>query len=124
MIDSLDTDNVIKCKETNNDLTIYLQAFQHWFRENLRLELGFTTFLMFELYCLKTNAMFIRSAFLRVGSNVHGSPILCLLFEKLKNKQTTTNSVALVRKRTVPTERPTFAGRGCYVVSATDSHGR
>jgi hypothetical protein len=40
------------------------------------------------------------------------------------------NSVALVRKRTIPTERPplseklvpTFAGRGCYVVSATDSH--
>jgi hypothetical protein len=42
------------------------------------------------------------------------------------------NSVALVRKRTIPTERlaavgevvPNFAGRGCYVVSATDSHGR
>jgi hypothetical protein len=44
------------------------------------------------------------------------------------------NSVASVRKRTIPTERPplsavgevvpTFAGRECYVVSATDSHGR
>jgi hypothetical protein len=41
--------------------------------------------------------------------------------------------MALVRKRTIPTERqplvgevlvPTFAGRGCCVVSATDSHGR
>jgi hypothetical protein len=42
------------------------------------------------------------------------------------------NSVALVRERTIPTERPplvgevvpTFADRGCCVVSATDSHGR
>jgi hypothetical protein len=42
------------------------------------------------------------------------------------------NSVALVRERTMPTERPplvgevvpTFADRGCCVVSATDSHGR
>jgi hypothetical protein len=40
--------------------------------------------------------------------------------------------VALVRERTMPTERPplvrevvpTFADRGCRVVSATDSHGR
>jgi hypothetical protein len=41
------------------------------------------------------------------------------------------NSVALVRERTIPTERPplvgevlvlTFADRGCRVVSATDSH--
>jgi hypothetical protein len=42
------------------------------------------------------------------------------------------NSVALIRERTMPTERPplvgevmpTFADRGCRVVSATDSHGR
>jgi hypothetical protein len=42
------------------------------------------------------------------------------------------NSVALVRKRTIPTERPqlvgevvpTFADRRCRVVSATNSHGR
>jgi hypothetical protein len=42
------------------------------------------------------------------------------------------NSVALVRERTMPTERSplvgevvqTFADRGCRVVSATDSHGR
>jgi hypothetical protein len=42
------------------------------------------------------------------------------------------NSVALVRARTMPTERPplvgevvpTFADRGCRVVSATDPHGR
>jgi hypothetical protein len=41
------------------------------------------------------------------------------------------NSVALVFERTMPTERPplvgevvpTFADRGCGVVSATDSHG-
>jgi hypothetical protein len=44
----------------------------------------------------------------------------------------TFNSVALVRERTMPTERPqlvgevvpTFADRRCCVVSATDSHGR
>jgi hypothetical protein len=42
------------------------------------------------------------------------------------------NSVALVRERNIPTERPplvgkvsaTFADRGCRVVSATDSHCR
>jgi hypothetical protein len=42
------------------------------------------------------------------------------------------NSVALVRERTIPTERPpfvgevvpTFADRGCRVVSATDSPDR
>jgi hypothetical protein len=42
------------------------------------------------------------------------------------------NSVALVRERTMPTERPplvgevvpNFADGGCRVVSATDSHGR
>jgi hypothetical protein len=42
------------------------------------------------------------------------------------------NSVALVRERTMPTERPpligevvrTFADRGCRVVSATDTPGR
>jgi hypothetical protein len=42
------------------------------------------------------------------------------------------NSVALDRERTMPTERPplvgevvpTFADRGCCVVSATDFHGR
>jgi hypothetical protein len=47
---------------------------------------------------------------------------------KIKTKP---NSVALVRERTMPTERPplvgevgpTFADRGCCVVSATDSHG-
>jgi hypothetical protein len=42
------------------------------------------------------------------------------------------NFVALVRERTIPTERPPLAGevvpifadRGCCVVSATDSHDR
>jgi hypothetical protein len=42
------------------------------------------------------------------------------------------NSVALIRKRTIPAERrllsaklvPDFADRGCRVVSATDPHGR
>jgi hypothetical protein len=42
------------------------------------------------------------------------------------------NSVALVRKRTIPTERPPlvgqvsvkFADRECRVVSTTDPHGR
>jgi hypothetical protein len=49
--------------------------------------------------------------------------------EQTNNK---TNSVALVRERTIPTERPplvgevsaTFADRGCRVVSATNSYGR
>jgi hypothetical protein len=42
-----------------------------------------------------------------------------------------TNSLALVRNRTIPSDRrlsaklvPTFADRGCRVVSATDPHGR
>jgi hypothetical protein len=42
------------------------------------------------------------------------------------------NSVAFVRERTMPTERPpiigeivpTFADKGCRVVSATESYGR
>jgi hypothetical protein len=45
---------------------------------------------------------------------------------------TTTNSVALVSKRTMPSEQPplvvelvpTFADRECRVVNATDPHGR
>ena len=45
----------------------------------------------------------------------------------------TKNSVALVRERTIPTERPPPVGEvsanflrieGCHVVSATDPHGR
>jgi hypothetical protein len=47
----------------------------------------------------------------------------------LKNK---INSVALVRERTIPTERPllvgkvnaTFADGGCHVVSAADPYDR
>jgi hypothetical protein len=46
--------------------------------------------------------------------------------------RTKLNSVVSVRERTMPTERPpivgevtpTFADRGCRVVSSTDSHGR
>jgi hypothetical protein len=45
--------------------------------------------------------------------------------------KTKLNSVALVRERTVPSDRrlsaklvPTFTERGCRVVSATDPHGR
>ena len=43
------------------------------------------------------------------------------------------NSVALIRERTIPTERPPPVGEvsanflrmeGCHVVSATDPHGR
>jgi hypothetical protein len=48
------------------------------------------------------------------------------------NVKTKLNSVALVRERTMPTERPplvgevvpTFADKGRRVVSSTDSHGR
>jgi hypothetical protein len=55
------------------------------------------------------------------------------LFSGLQtSKKTKLNSVALVRKRTIPAERPplvgklvpTFADRGCRVISATDSHDR
>ena len=47
--------------------------------------------------------------------------------------KTKLNSVALVRERTIPTERPPPVGEvsanflrieGCHVVSATDPHGR
>ena len=49
------------------------------------------------------------------------------------DKKKQTNSVALVRERTIPTERPPPVGEvsanflrieGCHVVSATDPHGR
>jgi hypothetical protein len=49
------------------------------------------------------------------------------------NKYIKLNSVALVRERTIPTERPPPVGEvsanflrieGCHVVSATDPHGR
>jgi hypothetical protein len=55
--------------------------------------------------------------------------VYCMSVNKLKQ----TNSVALVRERTIPTERPPPVGEvsanflrieGCYVVSATDPHGR
>jgi histidinol phosphatase-like PHP family hydrolase len=54
--------------------------------------------------------------------------LFCPIYRVYINK----NSVALVRKRTIPTERPplvgevviTFVDRGCRMVSATDSHGR
>jgi hypothetical protein len=49
----------------------------------------------------------------------------------LRSVLTKLNSVVIVRKGTVPTEQPplvgavpNFAGRGCCVVSATNSHGR
>jgi hypothetical protein len=50
----------------------------------------------------------------------------------IKESKTKLNSVALVRERTMPTERrpfvgevvPTFADRGCCVVRATDPPGR
>jgi hypothetical protein len=42
-----------------------------------------------------------------------------------KTKKKRTNSVALVRERTIQTERPqTFADRGCCVVSTTDPYDR
>jgi hypothetical protein len=45
----------------------------------------------------------------------------------LQNKRTKTKSVALVRKRTIPTDvevSAEFVDSGCRVVSATDPHGR
>jgi hypothetical protein len=47
-------------------------------------------------------------------------------------RETKTNSVALVRERTMPTERPPFVGivsanfadEGCHMVSVTDPCGR
>jgi hypothetical protein len=51
--------------------------------------------------------------------------------DKEEKHKTKLNSVALVRERTIPTDRrllakimPTFADRGCRVVSAAESHGR
>jgi hypothetical protein len=50
---------------------------------------------------------------------------------KINKKKLKKNSVALVRKRTKPSDRrlsaklvPTFAFKLCRVVSATDPHGR
>jgi hypothetical protein len=51
---------------------------------------------------------------------------------RVPRTKTKPKSMALVRERTIPTERPsllgevvpTFADRRCRVVSATDSHGR
>jgi CBS-domain-containing membrane protein len=52
-------------------------------------------------------------------------------FEKLDNKtKNKTNSMVRVRERTIPTDRlsakwlPTFADKGCHVVSVTDPYGR
>jgi hypothetical protein len=70
------------------------------------------------------------------GSETSSSGLLRILhqdkYRRYHNKTKTTNSVALVRKRTIPTERPplsaklvpTLADRGCLVVSATNPHGR
>jgi hypothetical protein len=51
---------------------------------------------------------------------------------EIKKKKLKLNSVALVRKRTIPTERPplvgevsaNFYGERCRVFSATDPHNR
>jgi hypothetical protein len=57
----------------------------------------------------------------------HIKAILRIFYER------TTNTVALVLERTIPTERPPLVGevsvkfvtdRGCHVVSLTDPHGR
>jgi hypothetical protein len=53
-------------------------------------------------------------------------------FHGRQNKKKKLNSVALVRKRTIPTERPPLSRgsadflriEGCCVVSATGPHGR
>jgi hypothetical protein len=62
-------------------------------------------------------------------TSCRGTVSSCLSPRIYKQKQT--NSVASVRERTVPTERqllagvvPTFADRGCHVVSVTDPYGR
>ena len=52
-----------------------------------------------------------------------------LLAYRLETLKTKLNSVALVRERTIPTERPPPVGEdlrveGCHVVSATGPHGR
>jgi hypothetical protein len=53
-------------------------------------------------------------------------------FNWLAKRVQQTNSVAIVRERTIPTERPSFIGevtdkfadRECHVVSVTDPHSR
>jgi hypothetical protein len=59
-------------------------------------------------------------------------PSSCQVIFPIDRNTNKTNSVALVRKRTTPTERPPlvgevrakFADRGCCVFSAMDPHGR
>jgi hypothetical protein len=61
------------------------------------------------------------------GCNMEGTQLRYIIVNNNKK-----NSMALVCERTMPTERPSlvgevvpsFADRGCCVVSATDSPGR
>jgi hypothetical protein len=63
---------------------------------------------------------------------VISAQFLILRHKTSKTEREQINSVALVRKWSIPTERPPlvgevsakFADRGCNVVSATDPHGR
>jgi hypothetical protein len=66
---------------------------------------------------------------LRLPPTAHGDSDVTQ--SKNNNDNTNNNAVALVRERTIPTERPplvgeisaTFADRRCRVVSATDPYG-
>jgi hypothetical protein len=57
--------------------------------------------------------------------------IACSVHTKHNTNKEKTNSVALIRERTIPTERPPLVGevsadsadRGCCVVSTTDPYG-
>jgi hypothetical protein len=72
-----------------------------------------------------------RERLLLISMNCQMILMTTALIERLATKLKKLNSVAVVRKRTIPSDRrlsaklvSTFAGRGCCVVSATNSHGR
>jgi hypothetical protein len=83
---------------------------------------------------LHTHNLFLQDPFSRYSSASVCMHVCIPTWWKVLNANNTLNSVVVVRMRTIPTERSdcclsvklllTFAGRGCCVVSAADSHGR
>jgi hypothetical protein len=97
-------------------------------------ELWFSTgFCLVYSLTMKMEAVYYSETtanFYRTGHHIRENTVLLFIVSQIQLKKL--NSVALVRERTIPTERPppvfevmpTFADRGCRVVSATESHGR
>jgi hypothetical protein len=96
------------------------------------------------LFCLMNSVHILKSYFFKVDFDILPHLRMCLQSDLFPpdflNKtlfylcfiKKNLNSVALVRKRTIPTERPklvdevsaNLSGRECCVVSTTDYHGR